>query len=116
MFCRLLIIITFLFLPVITHSGQSPEYNLEVAFDIHNSKITGIATIDVNAGKELALRNGHLKINGITLNQQKISFDVREGILKDLPPQNGSIVIRYEGIFKGDLLKDFTEYVRNASK
>ncbi len=110
MFCRLLIIITFLFLPVITHSGQSPEYNLEVAFDIHNSKITGIATIDVNAGKELALRNGHLKINGITLNQQKISFDVREGILKVLPPQNGSIVIRYEGIFKEDKAAHDTNY------
>ncbi|MDI6728604.1 MAG: hypothetical protein QMD44_06735, partial [Thermodesulfovibrionales bacterium] len=87
MFYRLLIIIAFLFLPAITHSWQSPEYNLEVSFDIHNSKIIGIAKIDVPAGKELVLHTGHLNIINASLNQQKINFDVREGILKVLPLQ-----------------------------
>lgn len=110
MFYRLLIIITFLFLPAITHPGQSPEYNLEVSFDIRNYRIIGIARIDVNAGKELVLHAGHLKINDVSLNQQKINFDVREGILKVLPPQNGSIIIRYEGIFKEDKTAHDTNY------
>lgn len=110
MFYRLLIIIAFLFLPAITHSGQLPEYNLEVSFDIPNSRIIGLAMIDVNTGKELVLHTGHLKINNITLNQQKINFDVRDGILKVLPPQDGSIAIRYEGIFKDDKAVHDTNY------
>jgi uncharacterized iron-regulated protein len=110
MFYRLLIIIAFLFLPAIAHPGQSPEYNLEVSFDIHDSMIIGIAKIDVNAGKELVLHTGHLKINDISLNQQQINFDVREGILKVLPLQNGSVIIRYEGIFRDDETPHDTNY------
>ncbi len=110
MLYRLLIIIAFLFLPAITYSWQSPEYNLEVSFDIHNSKIIGIAKIDVNAGKELVLHTGHLNIINVSLNQQKINFDIREGILKVLPPQNGSLIIRYEGIFREDKAAHDTNY------
>jgi uncharacterized iron-regulated protein len=72
--------------------------------------IIGIAKIDVNAGKELVLHTGHLKINDITLNQQKINFNVREGILNVLPPQNGILIIRYEGIFKEDKTPRDTNY------
>ncbi|MCL4457729.1 MAG: ChaN family lipoprotein [Nitrospirae bacterium] len=105
-----MIIITFLFLPAITHSGQSPEYNLEVAFDIHNSKIAGIARIDVSAGKELVIHAGELKITDLSLNQQKIQPDVRNGILKILPHQNGALIIRYEGVFKDNKAVYDTNY------
>jgi uncharacterized iron-regulated protein len=97
----MLIIISLLFLPVVSNSEQLPTYNLEVSFDIHNSKIIGVAKIDVSAGKDIALHIGQLKINDLSLNQQKIQQpDVQNGILKVLPHQTGTLIVRYEGVFK----------------
>lgn len=101
MFYQILIIIAFLFLPAITHSVQSPEYNLEVSFDIPNSKISGIVNIDVQAKQELIFHTGNLTISEVKLNKQEINFNAQNGILKILPDQNGIIEIRYDGVFDG---------------
>ena len=101
MFYRLLITIVSLFLPAFAGSGQMPEYKLDVSFDINNSRIIGLAKIDVTAGREIILHTGLLEINDVSLNKQKISFDVRNGTLKILPAQNGVVFIEYAGVFKG---------------
>lgn len=95
--------IVLLFLPVIAYAEQAnsaPEYNLDVSFDIPGSKIIGLVKIDVHAGRELVLHTGHLNIINVSLNQQKINFDARNGMLRILPHQDGIITISYEGVFK----------------
>lgn len=82
-------------------SSQSPpEYNLDVSFDIPNSKITGAARMAIQAGKELTFTVGDLRITGVHMNQQQIHFNVMNGTLKVLPSRSGSIEIKYEGVFK----------------
>ncbi|MBI5213677.1 MAG: ChaN family lipoprotein [Nitrospirae bacterium] len=91
-----------------------PEYNLEVSFDIHNSKILGLAKIDVSAGRELVLHTGQLKILDLSINEQQIPHLVSNppippllkggegGLLKIIPTANGLLSIRYEGTFKAN--------------
>lgn len=101
MFYRLILIIALLFLPAVAQSGQAPEYNLDVSFDIHNSKIIGVARIDVSTGRELTLNIQQLKVDSVSFNNQGVKFDIRNGVLRILPTQNGQLVIRYNGVFKG---------------
>ncbi|GER94562.1 hypothetical protein A45J_2326 [hot springs metagenome] len=103
-------IIIFLFLPVIAYTGQQPEYNLDISFNIPDSRIIGLATIDVQAGKELVMYIGHLKIKEVTLNGQGINFNIKDEVLRILPLQSGSLDIRYEGVFKDNNTTEDTNY------
>ncbi len=101
---RILAAILFLFLPVVANAveipDESPQYSLDVSFDIPNSKIKGLAKIDAFAGREIVLRKGNLKINEVSLNQKAVNFNMQDGFLRILPLQEGVISIQYEGIFK----------------
>src|SRR5208283_168430 len=105
------IFLLLLFAPVMAQAADSPsqaptEYHLDVAFDVPNSKIIGTARINTPAGKELVVRTGTLKIIEVRSGRHKIEADIHNGILKLVPPGEGTIVIVYEGVFKGG--KDVT--------
>ncbi|HXW68902.1 MAG TPA: hypothetical protein VEJ88_04785, partial [Dissulfurispiraceae bacterium] len=107
--CFFIFLILFL-APVVARAAGSPpqapaEYQLDVAFDVPNSKIMGTARINVRAGKELILRTGTLKIIEVRSGGHKIEADIHNGIMKLVPHAEGTIIIVYEGIFKGG--KDF---------
>ena len=94
-----------LFAPVMAQAADSPsqaptEYQLDVAFDVPNSKIMGTARINAPAGKELIVRTGTLKIIEVLSGGHKIEADVHDGVLKLGPPGEGTITIVYEGVFK----------------
>jgi aminopeptidase N len=78
-----------------------PEYNLSVSFDIPASRITGLATIPVRDGQEILFATGKLAIMQVTLNGRTIAIEPNKGILRIKPTESGTLVIRYEGVFKG---------------
>ena len=98
MFGRFLIIMV-LFLPAFTSAAELPEYHLDVSFDIQTSKITGAARI-VARSKDITVNTGQLKILDVSLNKQRIPFDIRKGILKTSGTDKGLVEIRYEGVFR----------------
>jgi uncharacterized iron-regulated protein len=94
-----------LFAPVMARAADSPsqaptEYQLDVTFDIPNSKIMGTARINAPAVKELIIRTGTLKITEVRSGRHKIETDIHDGVLKLGPPGEGTITIVYEGVFK----------------
>jgi uncharacterized iron-regulated protein len=94
------------FAPLTAQAADSPtqaptEYQLDVAFDVPNSKIMGTARINAPAGKELVVRTGTLKIIEVRSGRHKIEADIHDGILKLVPSGEDAIVIVYEGVFKG---------------
>jgi len=78
-----------------------PEYNLSVSFDIPASRITGLATMPVRDGREMLFATGKLAIIQVTLNDRTIAIEPGKGILRIKPTESGTLVIRYEGVFKG---------------
>ncbi len=94
------------FAPVMARAADSPppapaEYQLDVAFDVPNSKIIGTARINARAGQELVFSTGTLKIIGVSSDHARIESDLQGGVLKLRSPADGIIVISYEGVFKG---------------
>jgi uncharacterized iron-regulated protein len=83
------------------HSAKDmPDYTLQVSFDVPASIIRGIATIPVVKGQELKLHIGRLSLIEASIDGQKIAFSGGQEIVRILPPRSGSLVIRYEGIFR----------------
>ncbi len=102
---RILLSSIFLFLAPISQTGhpapsQMPEYHLDVSFDIPRSKITGLGKIRVLGGKALMFRVERLAIHSVHLNQQPINYQLRDGTLRIVPPETGTVEIRYEGVFE----------------
>lgn len=107
MIYRYFTILIFLLFPLSAQTGHhvsnsTIQYNLEVSFDIPNSKITGRAKILARKDRELIFHTGHLTIAGVRLNGEKIEFefDARQGTLKIIPRRDGIVEIGYEGIFR----------------
>lgn len=113
----------FLLLPLIVQAEQPAgpiheEYNLNVSFDVPNSKITGVAGLKVQAGHEVSFYIGTLEISEVKLNGLPINTASplnppsppfgKGGILKINPSVNGTLEIFYSGVFmdnqaKGDM-------------
>jgi aminopeptidase N len=87
-------------------SGMMTEYKLDVTFDIPASKIMGTATIHPPAGKTVTLHTGALKIIDIKSGQNKVEPGIHEGVLNLHAPEDGAIVIRYEGVFREEQYND----------
>ena len=96
---RRLLIIIVLFLPVFAFASELPEYYLNVSFDIQNAKIIGIAEIAARS-KNITVNTGQLKILDVSINKQRMPFDIRNGILKIPGVDNAIVEIRYEGAFR----------------
>src|SRR3990172_7304054 len=79
---------------------QTPEYSLEVSFDIPNSKVTGLAKVPVQAKQELRLATGELRIIQVSLNDKRIDAAAKDGSMTVLPSESGILAIAYEGVFK----------------
>src|SRR3972149_6784554 len=80
--------------------SQTPEYDLDVSFDIPGSKIEGLEKIRVLRGKPLLFQVGRLTIHSARLNHQRVDFQLRDGTLSIVPPESGTLEIRYEGVFE----------------
>jgi len=103
MFHRLaVLILVLLFVPLPGHAdaAQYPDCNIDVSFDIAQSKIDGIARISLTAGKEVFFRKGPLKILYIKINGLETEFDQRQELFEFTPEKDGAIEIGYEGIFE----------------
>jgi uncharacterized iron-regulated protein len=94
---RSFLIIVMLLLPASIFAAELPEYHLNVSFDIQNAKITGVAEI-VARSKDVTVYTGQLKILEVSINKQRIPFDIRNGILKISGTGKAIVEIRYEGI------------------
>ncbi len=81
------------------HRDLKISYDLKVSFDLNNSKIYGDSNINVYANKEITLYVGNLIIKDITLNEKKTEYKIQDGKLKMLPKEDGTLNIKYEGIF-----------------
>ncbi|HSB32377.1 MAG TPA: ChaN family lipoprotein, partial [Candidatus Sulfobium mesophilum] len=77
-----------------------PEYNLSVSFDIPASRISGLAAMPVQDGREILFATGKLAIIQVTLNDRTIAIEPGKGILRIKTTESGTLAIRYEGVFK----------------
>ena len=83
------------------HAGEGIlDYTLEVSFDIEASKIKGVATIPVRKGQEIKLEKGRLNLIYVSLDKQEIDISHRDETVRILSSREGTIEIRYEGIFR----------------
>ncbi len=81
--------------------AEVPLYALSVSFDIPGAAISGLAEVPAQAGRELVLSVGQLKIIQASLNNRRIDFDLKAGKLRLSPVEDGVLAITYEGVFKG---------------
>ncbi|MCI0469948.1 MAG: hypothetical protein L0Y62_07815, partial [Nitrospirae bacterium] len=89
-----------------------PQYNLEVSVDTVNLKITATANIQANAGKEMKFLIGRLRIIAVSLDKDKVNFNVQGDRLRVFPSKSGRLEILYEGIFSA---KDGSDNVINQN-
>jgi aminopeptidase N len=99
------LLIFLLMLPHVTCAVENPvesvlDYTLEVSFDIQASVIKGTAMIPVKKGQEVKLEKGRLHLVQVTLDKEEIGISSGDETLRILPSQEGTLVIRYEGIFR----------------
>ncbi len=81
-------------------TNQYPDCNIDVSFDISESRITGVSRISLTSGKEVFFRKGPLTINYIKINNRTAEFDQRQELFEFTPDQDGSLEIGYEGVFE----------------
>ncbi len=82
--------------------AETPEYSLEISFNIHSSELTGIASFDVAGNNQLlTILTANLNIDQISLNGKKVDFTVDKGVLKLTPMEKGNLEINYRGIYNG---------------
>jgi aminopeptidase N len=91
--------------PNITYALDHPGegiigYTLRVSFDVNASLIKGVVTIPVKKGEELKLYRGRLDLVHVSLDQQEIGISSGDEMVRILPSREGTLEIRYEGIFK----------------
>jgi len=79
---------------------QVREYDLSVIVDVTASRISGVATMKVNAGQPMVFTIGKLSIVSVTLNDQDITTVSSPGKVTVSPDKDGVLAIRYEGEFR----------------
>ncbi len=81
-------------------STRYPDCDIDVSFDIDESRIRGVSRISLTSGKEVFFRKGPLTIIYIKINDRAAEFDQRQELFEFMPDQDGSIEIGYEGVFE----------------
>ena len=104
MWTRFFIICLFL-LPSAAHASQHTgkdalDYTLEVYLDIQASKINGVATIPLKKGQEIKLEKGRLNLIDVSMDKQKVDLSYQDKAVKILSSREGTVEIKYEGIFR----------------
>ncbi len=97
-----LLILSFTMLAEGQPVSAAPAYDLDVSFDIPDSKVTGVAKITVQATQELRLATGALRIIQVSLNGKRIDAKVKDGNMEVRPLESGVLAISYEGVFKSN--------------
>jgi aminopeptidase N len=83
------------------HMGKDVlDYTLEVYLDIQASKINGVATIPLKKGQEIKLDKGRLHLIDVTLDKQNVDLFYQDKKVRILSSRDGTIEIKYEGIFR----------------
>lgn len=100
------LIIILILLPSITPAAWQgdeaiPENHIEVSFEIPASLITGISRITVRKGQPVTLQKGSLEILHIKQDEQSIDFSEASGVITIIPPEDGTVEIKYKGLFNG---------------
>ena len=95
----LILSIVVLVQPVHSAAPQTPEYHLDVSFDVMHSKIVGLSKIRLSGAKRLVFQVGRLKVRSVEVNRKSMSFQVRDSTLTMAAPKSGTLEIRYEGFF-----------------
>jgi uncharacterized iron-regulated protein len=100
------VILIILLTPLYSHAGSPdkgliPEYKLEVSIDPLESRISGSSRISVRAGQAFSVYRGSLRINDLKLNSETVDFDGNASSILITPVEDGTLEIRFEGVFKG---------------
>ncbi len=75
-------------------------YDLSVSIDVSASRISGLASMNVQSGRDVVLAVGKLAILQVTLNERKIDTESRDGLISIKPRESGTLSIRYEGVYR----------------
>ena len=95
----LILSIVVLVQPVHSAAPQTPEYHLDVSFDVAHSKIMGLSKIRLSRAERLVFQVGRLKVRSVAVNSKSVSFQVQNSTLTIAAPESGTLEIRYEGFF-----------------
>jgi aminopeptidase N len=76
-----------------------PRYQLQVAFDIPQSKVKGVATITSPKGRRLTISLDDLEVLKVTVNGRPVDLG-KTADPTELAAAGGVIQIAYEGVFK----------------
>jgi aminopeptidase N len=80
-------------------NADLPQYQLQVAFDIPQSKIKGVAKISAPKGRRLAISLADLKVLKVTVNGRPVDLS-KAADPTELEVPGGVIEVAYEGVFK----------------
>lgn len=86
---------------------EAPDYLLNISFDIPAARVFGTAAVKAAANRELIFRTGELSIQEVSLDRSALDFVVDKGVLRIVPPADGVLSIRYEGVFAGGAVETF---------
>jgi aminopeptidase N len=83
-----------------TQMHPFPVYTLSVSFDLKNSILDGVVSLDLPEEKNWVISTGHLDVLSVELNGQ--SVDYKKGGERFEIQGKGTLVVRYKGIFRGE--------------
>jgi len=84
----------------------TPEYYLDVSFNIAESVIGGTSRIVLKKGREVWITAGDLKIISIMINDRIVPSDFHGPLMNLTPEEDGIMEIKYEGVFNPSLPAD----------
>lgn len=80
--------------------GGEADYTLRASFDLPSSRIQGVASIKVKAGRELTVQRGALRFTDIQLGGRSLPIESQRDPIRILPSRDGTLEIGFEGVFK----------------
>ena len=76
-------------------------YTLDVSFDLNASVIKGVARIPAARDRELRLHRGRLTLTRVSLDKGEVAVSNEGEWVRIRPSREGTVEIRYEGLFRG---------------
>lgn len=78
-----------------------PEYDLSVSVDVPASRLIGLASVTLDAGKTFQFDVSRLKITNLSMNGAAVEPEIRDGRLVIRTASQGVLIIEYQAEFKG---------------
>ena len=100
-----LLIFFLVLLPATGQAGLSleedlPRYQLRVSFDIQASRVTGLASIQVQKDQELKIQRGDLQFLRVSVSGNQMDIPSRRSLLTIRLAAGETVEVRYTGTFK----------------